>query len=210
MGEHPVLKQEQAELTALLVEILRRRYPSQPLHPGEREGWIQVAAEYDPLVLLEAAWEWWSKGTQGFRPSPGHLREIARAWIPDARPYVSLELAMRDWGRGLRPAGFVALVGRFGVERFEALDSVTEVARSRWADVNLAHRQFVHAKELMKMRKAPAWTKAEMGPIALNQGAMKALVEPVKSNDLAGTAFLDKLAGLANTKRLGGAPEAKP
>jgi hypothetical protein len=56
-------------LAALVAQVLDRRYPKQPFEGSEKEDWLRSAMEGDPIVLLEAAWEWREQHREGgFRP----------------------------------------------------------------------------------------------------------------------------------------------
>jgi len=187
-------------LAGLLATVIESRYPNQPFQAGEREEWLRAALESDPIVLLEAAWEWWTEGTKGYRPTPGALKDLAREWPVDPMPYVPIRAALD----AEESPGLTALIERFGRKAFGEVDRtrVLPSEEQKWSKVNMDHRRYVLAKKRMEERSAEPWNPAEIGKLPLSRGLMLALTSPAVADEGRRDSFNARLSGLADSKRL--------
>ncbi len=169
-------------LAALLAQVVEKRYPGQPFSEIQREDWIRAALEGDPVVYLEAAWEWWTDHAEGrFQPSPGRLKLVAKAWPIDSRPYVHLSNALDADAAGKVSPGLEALIGRMGRGLFdEARAGILPSHERAWLDANLAHRRYVWAKERMERRGTPSFNPSEAKGLGLPEWGRlaEALAQP--------------------------------
>jgi hypothetical protein len=200
-------------LAALVAQVLDRRYPKQPFEGSEKEDWLRSAMEGDPIVLLEAAWEWREQHREGgFRPYPGQLRrEICDGWVRDRTPYLSLDRAITRVKTNEPIEGLDLLIARMGKAYFdEALQGpVTVTHRQLWEQACYEHRVYAFAKKRMEYRGTPPWNPGESKGLGLPNGASfrAALGTPATREE---SPMLSLGSTLAQSKRLGGAPEAKP
>ena len=191
------MNQDRESLAQLVTHVMKARYKSQAFEDDDKEAWIRAALEGDPIVLLEAAWSYWTTGDKGFRPSPGMLRNVAHSWRIERHPYVTLKVALSVESP---MGGLVALIQRFGPERFEgARKRIRQMPsdEARWLHVNIEHRLFIYAKKLMTERQAPAWNPNEMGSLTVSTSTMVALVSPRITDELPGLEFNAKVNALA-------------
>lgn len=174
-------KQRQA-LAGLLAQVVERRYPGQPFGEAQREDWIRAALEGDPVVLLEAAWEWWTDHVEGrFQPSPGRLKLLAKGWPVETRPYVHLSNALDVVASGKTSDGLAALIARMGQGLFdEAKSGILPSHERAWIDANLDHRRYVWAKERMERRGTPPYNPSEAKGLGLPEWprVAQALAQP--------------------------------
>ncbi len=185
-------------LAALFATVMESRYGAQEFTPATREDYVRAAMDTDPVVLLEAAWQYWTQGTQGFRPSPGQLREIARAWVPSSTPYISLHEALSVDSKAISP-GLLALINRFGPTKFDQARTQALPSHERaWDEANKEHRIFMHAKTRMLERSSAPWNKSEAKGLALD-GVRDSLSLPAVKEEFGHTALAE---GLANQKRI--------
>jgi hypothetical protein len=174
---------------------MESRYGAQQFTPAVREDYVRAAMDTDPVVLLEASWEYWTTGSQGFRPSPGQLREIAQGWVPEQHPYILL----RDAVEAEVSPGLQALINRFGASKFaKAKQQRLPSHEAAWAAANREHRVFIFAKERMMERDAAPWNKSEAKGLHLD-GAREALGLPAVKTEHASLALAE---GLVNQTRL--------
>lgn len=184
-------------LAGLFAQALKRRYPSQEQGEAQREDYIRAAMEGDPVVYLEAAWDWWRNSPEGrFLPSPGQLIRWAKdTWDFEREPYCSLERALE----GDIP-GVEALIARFGEDMTkEAREAIKPSHLRAWRVANLEHRLYICAKRRMERRGAPAWNPSEVkglnlpayGEVAAALGTPAQRSETLRLGD-----------GLADRKRL--------
>jgi len=188
-------------LAALAVQVIGRRYPRQPMEAGEKEDWLRSAIEGDPVVLLEAAWEWWGQHAEGkFRPSPGQLlREVADKWCPDRKPYLPLRVAVKRFRDGEVTDGLRILIKRMGEGVFrEAVDgAITPSLERAWEQANHQHRVWAFAKDRMVRRDTPSWNPSEAKGIGLSSGGhlRDALCVPAARGDVPRLGAGEDLAG---------------
>jgi len=201
------MTQDKPALAALVVQVLTRRYPKQPMGEGEREDWLRAAMEGDPLVYLEAAWEWYAEHAEGkFRPYPGQLRrEVSDKWAPDQRPYLSLAAAVRASGEEPQAEGLAILIGRMGSWSWDGAveGPITPSLEREWLRANHEHRVWAFARDRMMRRGTPPWNPTESKGIAIPSGAHfhEALCQPARRGDVPRLGIGEALAG---AKRLGG------
>lgn len=189
-------------MAALVAEVVEHRWRNQDFHEVEREGWLRFAVEYDPLVVLEALYEHWTRAEKGFRPTPGEVRAVVKGWGLDPKPYFTLKRAVEKWAEGDRDEGFLVMVRRYGERAFAELElPVTPSQEKRWAEKCVEHRAFLLARKRMEERGAPAFTQAEVGA-TLSVGLMNALIAPKQDNEAQRADFTARLAGLAQQKRI--------
>ena len=178
-------------LAALFAQVMKRRYETQDFSEGNREDYVRVAMEGDPVVFLEAAWDWFRKGAKNFRPSPGELNEIAKGWVSEDKPYVQLHRAIELAAGGSTDEGLHALIGRFGQNRFAAAAENMMPSHSlAWIEANREHRAFVYAKTRMLERGSYPWNPAEGKGLAI-EGAKDALCLPSFRTDTRQSTLLD-------------------
>jgi hypothetical protein len=169
-------------LAALFATVMESRYGAQEFTTATREDYVRAAMDTDPVVLLEAAWEYWTKGTHGFRPSPGQLRELASKWVPPCAPYISLRDAVAVDSKSISP-GLQALINRFGPVKFgQARGQVLPSHERAWAEVNGEHRTFCFAKARMIERDNAPWNKSETKGLHLG-GVRDALSIPERKTE---------------------------
>lgn len=198
--------QDKPALAALLVQVLTRRYPRQVMESVEEEDWLRAAMEGDPLVYLEAVWEWYADRAEGrFRPCPGQLRrEVMAGWVPDQRPYLSLKTAVRDFVARPNDAGLEVLAARMGQRSWdEALAGpITPSLERGWRRANHEHRVWAFARERMLRRGTPPWNPSESKGLRLPSGGRfsDALCVPATRGDVPRLGAAESLAG---QKRLG-------
>lgn len=186
-------------LSALFSRVMELRYAHQPYTEAMGEDYTRVAMDGDPVVLLEAAWDWFRLGTKNYRPSPGELREISRGWVGDDKPYVTLHRAVELAAGGSSDPGLNALIARFGQARFAAAaENMKPSHFDAWKEVNREHRIFVFAKTRMLERNSAPWNPSEAKGLALG-GMKEALALPASKIEV----HTDRLsAGLADGMRL--------
>lgn len=195
-------------LAALIVQVFARRYPKQPMAEGEREDWIRAAMEGDPVVYLEAAWEWYAAHAEGkFRPYPGQLRrEVSDKWVPDQRPYLSLAAAIRAFEENSGLKGLAILIERMGRWSWDEAGKgpITPSLEREWERANHDHRVWAFARDRMLRRGTAPWNPSEAKGIGLPSGAhfRDALCLPAKRVDVPRLGVVD---ALAESKRIGGA-----
>lgn len=186
-------------LAALFAQVMMRRYETQDFSEGNREDYVRVAMEGDPVVYLEAAWDWFRHGVKNFRPSPGELRAMTNGWAVEDKPFVTLHRAIELAAGGSTDPGLHALIARFGPAKFAAAgESLMPSHITAWKEANLEHRVFLVAKGRMLERNAPPWNPSEGKGLAL-EGVRDALSLPAaKAEHITHTLA----EGLANTKRI--------
>lgn len=182
-------------LAALFSRVMELRYPHQPYTEAMGEDYVRVAMDGDPVVLLEAAWDWFRLGTKNYRPSPGELREISEAWVSERHPYIPLEDALKaDVSPGLQ-----ALINRFGKDKWaKAGQQVLPSHESAWAEANREHRVFIHAKTRMLDRGSAPFNPSEAKGLHLG-GMREALCVPAAKVEHAASALAE---GVAQQKRI--------
>ncbi len=186
-------------LAALFSRVMELRYPHQPYTDAMGEDYTRVAMDGDPVVLLEAAWDWFRLGTKNYRPSPGELREIAKGWVPDDKPYVSLHRALELAAGGSTDPGLHALIARLGQNKFaSAGENLMPSHITAWIEANREHRIFVFAKTRMMDRNAAPWNPAEVKGLAI-AGARDALSLPASKKE---STYVSLAEGLADQKRI--------
>ena len=185
-------------LAALFATVMESRYGAQEFTPAIREDYVRAAMDTDPVVLLEASWEYWTQGTQGYRPSPGQLREIAKGWVPGSTPYIRIQDAVAvELGRVSE--GLQALINRFGPAKWgKAMQQILPSHETAWDEANREHRIFIHAKTRMLERNSAPWNKSEAQGMHLG-GMREALAIPAAKIEHATSALAE---GLAASKRL--------
>lgn len=197
-------------LAALVAQVLDRRYPQQPFEGSQKEDWLRSAMEGDPIVLLEAAWEWREQHREGgFRPYPGQLRrEICDAWCRDRTPFLPLERAIARVTTNDPLDGLDLLIARMGKQYFdEAVKGpITVTHRTLWEQACWEHRIYAYAKKRMEYRGTAPWNPSEAKGLGLPNGASvrAALGTPATREESPRFRLMENLA---QTKRLERTPE---
>lgn len=186
---------ERPVLAALFATVMESRYGAQEFTPAIREDYVRAAMDTDPVVLLEASWEYWTQGTKGFRPSPGELRAISEAWVSERHPYIPLHEAVKA---EVSP-GLQALINRFGPVKFaKAKQQFLPSHELAWATANREHRIYVFAKERMNDRDSAPFNKSEAQGLHLG-GVREALSLPSKKTENPVSALAEGVAARLTT-----------
>jgi hypothetical protein len=186
-------------LAGLFAQALKRRYPSQEQGEAQREDYIRAAMEGDPVVYLEAAWDWWRNSPEGrFLPSPGQLIRWAKdTWDFEREPYCSLERALE----GDIP-GVEVLIARMGADLAkEAKEAIKPSHERAWLRANLDHRLYICAKSRMQLRGTPPYNPSETKGLNLPEWRLVAVALGTPAARQEGL-LLGEAQDLAQQKRL--------
>lgn len=199
-----VPKENHAQLAILAVEAISRRWskpPNSPMDEHEREMWGRAVMDGDALVYLEAAYDYWQTSETPWRPSPMQMRKHAAGWIPNSGPSVSLPAAVRYINDKLGfddSPGLLAVVKRFGSERFEKLRGVDDLRprpsdEKSWREAWRDHIVHVEARRRMTLRGTLPWSESEAKGFNVTAPIVAALVQPAARDCAAIGEFASKI-----------------